>query len=120
MDLLRAYLWFFDQYNEAMSASYKRDNNETLILRQRYLESTKTKKSKKNNSNSSNSATSGGGNNKMAGNNNGGAATAERRPSANNSGNYNYSIWRVNRNHQLPNLMIQKMLRWFQVRRFDF
>ena len=113
-------MWLFDQYNEAMSASYKRDNNETLILRQRYLESTKTKKSKKNNSNSSNSATSGGGNNKMAGNNNGGAATAERRPSANNSGNYNYSIWRVNRNHQLPNLMIQKMLRWFLVRRFDF
>ena len=84
-----------------MSASYKREVNETLILRQRYLESTKTKKSKKNNSNNSSSATSGGGgNNKMAGNNNGGAATAERRPSANNSGNYNFSIWRVNRSHQ--------------------
>ena len=110
-------MWLFDQYNEAMSASYKRDNYETLILRQRYLESTKTKKSKKNNSNSSNSATSGGGNNKMAGNNNGGAATAERRPSANNSGNYNFS--RI-QNHQLPNLMIHKMLRWFQARRFDF
>ena len=86
-------MWFFDQYNEAMSASYKREVNETLILRQRYLESTKTKKSKKNNSNNSSSATSGGGgNNKMAGNNNGGAATAERRPSANNSGNYNLTV----------------------------
>ena len=61
------------QYNEAMSASYKRDFNETLILRQKYLESTKTKKTKKGTSAASAQER------KMAGNNNGtsgGPATA--------------------------------------------